>query len=78
MAGFGILATFILLTAAAAAIFTVSTIAAPSAAISASFAVSDASAVAATFSILLISVRFLLTAGDLEFAAFQGRVSCTG
>ena len=30
------------------------------------------------FSIPLISVRLLLTAGNLEFAALQGRVSCAG
>ena len=46
-----------------------STIAAPS---TASFA---ASAVAAISSIRLISDRLLLTVGDLEIAALQGRVS---
>ena len=82
--GFGILATFLLLTAAPAAIFTASTstIAAHSAAfaasaISATSAVFAASAVA-MFSIPLISGRFLLTAGDLEIAALQGRVICAG
>ena len=75
---FGILATFFMLTATPAAIFTTSAymIAAPSAAISSSSAVVTASAVAAMFSIHLIFSRLLLTAGDLEFKALQGRVPC--
>ena len=82
VAGFGILATFLLLTAAPAAFYTASasTIAAHSAAFAASTisvsAVSAASAVATMFSIPLISVRFLLSADDLELAALQGRLSC--
>ena len=83
IAGVGILATLFFLTTAPAAIFTAfaSTIAARSAAfvaytISATSDVFAASAVAAMFFISLKSVRFLLTAGDLEFAALQGRVSC--
>ena len=43
-----------------------------------SVAISVASAVAAMFSIPLISVRLLLTASYLELAAFQGRLSCAG
>ena len=60
------------ITSAPDVIFTASasTIAAPSAAMSAP------SAVAAMFSIPLISVQFLHTAGDLELTAFRGRVSC--
>ena len=54
-----------------------STVAAHSAAFAVSI-ISATSAVSAVFSIPLISVRFLLTAGDLEFRAFQGRVTCAG
>ena len=43
-----------------------------------SVAISDSFIIAAMFSIPLISVRLLLTAGNLEFAALQGRVSCAG
>ena len=81
IAGFGIRATFLLLTAstiaAHSAAFAASTISATSA-VSAASTVAAASAVAAMFTIPLISVRLLLAAGDLEFTAFQGTMSCAG
>ena len=81
IAGFGIRATFRLLAAstiaAHSAAFAASTISAASA-VSTASTVAAASAVAAMFTIPLISVRLLLAAGDLEFTAFQGRMSCAG
>ena len=81
IAGVGISATFRLLTAstisAHSAAFAASSISATSA-VSAASTVAAASAVAAMFTMPLISARLLLTAGDLEFTAFQGRVSCAG
>ena len=41
-------------------------------------AVVAASAIAVMFPIPLISCRFVLTAGDLDFTVFLGRVSCAG